>query len=312
MPQPALLFSGQGSQKSGMGRDLAEFSTDAMNLWKQAEQTARLPLREIFWEGDESAMSDTRALQPALSVVNLNLWSALAGKITPRGTAGHSLGEFSALAAAGALSFKETLEITALRGRLMSEADSHAKGGMAAIVKLPLEQVQAIVEEITSTTNGPLIIANHNTPVQFVVSGAKETVSRACDKARERKGHGIELKVSGAFHSLMMQEADRELAVLLRKARWQKPRFPVYCNSNGQAVYDAESAQNAVLAQMTSPVLWIDTLRNQYADGVRSWLEIGPKALLGKMIAPCLVESDMQDIRILLVNTLETVQQFSL
>ena len=120
MTQAVLLFPGQGSQESGMGRDLAEASSDAMNLWKQAERISGLPLREIYWEGDDAAMSDTRALQPALTVVNLNLWSAVAARAAVCGAAGHSLGEFSAMAAAGVISAECAIELTALRGRLMA------------------------------------------------------------------------------------------------------------------------------------------------------------------------------------------------
>ena len=136
----------------------------------------------------------------------------------------------------------------------------------------------------------------------------------ACQKAKERKGRGIELKVSGAFHSPMMEEANKELAPLLRKAVWRKPRFPVYCNQHGKAVHDGESARESLLRQMVSPVRWIETVRNQYANGARFWLELGPKAVLGKMVAPCLngiaVGSDA--LRVELVSTLESLTAFSL
>ena len=122
-----------------------------------------------------------------------------------------------------------------------------------------------------------LLTANYNTPAQLVVSGAKSAVALACQKAKERKGRGIELKVSGAFHSPMMEEANKELAPLLRKAVWRKPRFPVYCNQHGKAVHDGESARESLLRQMVSPVRWIETVRNQYANGARFWLELGPK-----------------------------------
>lgn len=317
MTQPVLLFPGQGSQEPGMGRDLAEASSEAMNLWKRAEGISRLPLREIYWEGDDAAMSDTRALQPALTVVNLNLWRETAARIgnaAPFGAAGHSLGEFSALAAAGVLSPETVLEITALRGRLMAEADAEGKGGMAALLKLDEAQAARIVAEAATESEDLLLVANYNTPAQFVVSGAKAAVALACQKARERKGRGLELKVSGAFHSPMMHEAAQELAPLLRKAFWQKPRFPIYCNLSGKAVHDGESARENVLEQMTSPVRWIETIRNQYQDGARFWLELGPKAVLGKMVAPCLagIAADADEPRIGLIHDLESARAFSL
>ena len=169
----ALLFPGQGSQEAGMGRDLAEADSAAMQLWKRAEAISGLPLREIFWEGDDAAMSDTRALQPALTVVNLNLWRALAGRVQPVAAAGHSLGEFAALAAAGVLDEESVLQIVSLRGRLMAEADPDGRGGMAAILKLSLEQVEGVVREAAEESDRPLIIANYNTPGQYVISGDK-------------------------------------------------------------------------------------------------------------------------------------------
>ncbi|MDR1777894.1 MAG: ACP S-malonyltransferase [Desulfovibrio sp.] len=291
MSRYALLFPGQGSQQAGMGRELAEFSKEAMEFWKLAERVSRLPLREIYWDGDEAAMSDTRALQPALAAVCLNLWREAAGRVSPLGAAGHSLGEFCALAAAGTLEAKTTLELTALRGRLMAEADPCGKGSMAALLKLDESAVAGIVAEVKALGDDMLLIANYNTPAQFVVSGSKTAVTRACSLARERGGRGMVLNVGGAFHSPMMAEASEEFAVALRKATWSRPRFPVYCNVTGRAARDGESLKENLLAQMTSPVLWTETIRSQFADGVRRWLELGPKALLGKMVLPCLGDS---------------------
>lgn len=314
MSQVALLFPGQGSQESGMGRALAEADTEAMQLWKQAEHISGLPLREIYWEGDEVAMSDTRALQPALTVVNLNLWRLMAGRVTPMGAAGHSLGEFSALVAAQSLSPKTVLEITSLRGRLMAEADPDGKGSMAALLKLDESQVQSIVDETVAESNQSLLIANHNTPVQFVISGVREAVMLACQKAKNQKGRGMELKVSGAFHSPMMAEANKELAPLLQKAIWQKPRFPIYCNLDGQPTNDGESLKEKCLQQMISPVRWIETVRKLYADGTRCWIEIGPKAVLSKMVAPCLkaVAPSDESIRVELVNDITSATALAL
>ena len=191
MTRPVLLFPGQGAQRAGMGRDLAESSTEAMNFWKQAERASRLPLREICWEGDEAAMDDTRALQPALTVVNLNLWREMSRLVSPTGAAGHSLGEFSALAAAGALDPATVLDLAALRGRLMAEADPEGRWGMAALLKLDESRAAEIVAEVVAEIPELLLIANYNTPAQFVVSGAKAAVALACKKAKARGGRGV-------------------------------------------------------------------------------------------------------------------------
>ena len=316
--RPALIFAGQGSQVAGMGRDLAEASADAMEYWKEAERISGLPLREIYWEGDEAAMSDTRALQPALTVVNCNLWRALSERfgsaLTPFAAAGHSLGEYSALAAAGVLSPRSVLEITSLRGRLMAEADPEGKGAMAAIVKLDMDAVADIVAEAAAESGALLEAANRNTPQQTVVSGERAAVALAMQKATERKGRALELKVSGAFHSPMMAEANRELAPLLEKTVWHTPRFPVYCNVDGKPVHDGESARKSLLRQMVTPVFWVDLVRNLYLAGVRWWMEISPRAVLGKMVGPSMagIAGMGEDLRVDLIDSLTGILNYAM
>lgn len=314
--RPAVLFSGQGAQSPGMGRDLAEADTDAMACWKDAEKISGLPLREIYWEGDEDAMNDTRALQPALTVANLNLWRAFSDRnaVKPVAAAGHSLGEFAALAAAGVLSPKSVLEITSLRGRLMAEADPEKRGAMAAIVKLDEPAVAQIVDEAGKESGSLIVPANYNTPTQIVVSGTREAVKLACEKAKARKGRAIELKVSGAFHSPLMEDANRELAPLLEKTEWKNPRFPVYCNVDARPVTSGEGAKKNILLQMLSPVYWVNLIRNLYLAGVRWWMEISPRAVLGKMVGPSLagIAGQCDSLRVDLLNSLTSVLNYSL
>lgn len=291
----AVLFPGQGSQEPGMGRDLAEASPEAMDLWKRAERLSGLPLRGIYWDGDDAAMADTRNLQPALTVVNIALWQHVAGRLRPACVAGHSLGEYSALVAAGALDAPAVFELVALRGRLMAEADPAGAGGMAAVLKLSLDDVAEVVRESSEATGGRLIIANYNTPGQFVISGDKQTVADATARVKDRKGRAIPLAVSGAFHSPLMDEAARELSKALARMTWHRPRVPVYCNVTASPQTDGASLAEVMPRQMTSSVRWIETITAQWNDGVRNWVEVGPKGVLTKMVKPILSSISVDD-----------------
>ena len=307
----SLLFPGQGSQTAGMGRDVADADKDAMELWKKAEAISGLPLREICWDGDEKAMSDTRVLQPALTVVCLTLWQQASRHIRPSACAGHSLGEYSALAASGVLDAESTLKLVSLRGALMAESDPDGKGAMAAIVKLSLEKVEEIVTSVAQETGLALIVANYNTPGQYVISGDKAAVDMAGARAKEIKGRALPLAVSGAFHSPLMKEAADQLAAHMRKAVWHKPVCPVYSNVTACGLTDGESIREAMLSQMTSSVRWIDIIRAQYADGQRAFLEIGPKAVLSKMTGRILDDVPAEEYSSSLVSTLAQCEELA-
>ena len=288
MRQASLLFPGQGAQTVGMGRDAADAIPEAMELWKKAEKASGLPLREICWEGDESAMSDTRALQPALTAACLSLWLAMADRVRPLACAGHSLGEYSALAVSGVLDVDSCLELVSLRGRLMAECDPDGRGAMAAIVKLPLEKVVELVDKARAETGQTILVANHNTPAQYVVSGEKEAVELVGQLAKEMKGRAMPLAVSGAFHSPLMGRAAEELSRHMAKYVWRRPKCPVYSNVTASALEEGESVREAMLAQMTSPVRWIEIMRAEAASGLVDFIEVGPKAVLSKMVDRCL------------------------
>ncbi len=308
MREFSLLFPGQGAQVAGMGRDVADADPAAMDMWKKAEAVSGLPLREICWEGDEKAMSDTRVLQPALTVVCLSLWQALSRHVRPAGCAGHSLGEFSALCAGGVLDLETTLRLVSLRGALMADCDPDGRGAMAAIVKLPLEKVEEIVAETVKETGLVLLVANYNTPGQYVISGDREAVNLAGARARAVKGRALPLAVSGAFHSPLMKEACEGLAAHMRRAVWHRPVCPVYSNVTATGLTDGESIREAMLVQMTSPVRWIDIMRAQYADGRRAFLEIGPKAVLGRMVDRCLEGVASGPCETMVISTMEQVR----
>ncbi len=314
----ALLFPGQGSQEPGMGRDVAEASAEAMEFWKKAERISGLPLREIYWESEDPAlMADTRHLQPALTVVNLNLWRELACSLGRSGlsaacAAGHSLGEYSALAAAGVLNPETVLELVSLRGRLMADADPEGRGAMAAVLKLDRTVVEDIASEASNRTGELLLVVNHNTPAQFVVSGTRSAVDAALSLVKEHKGRAVPLAVSGAFHTPLMEAAGRELGAVLAKAIWNRPRFPVYSNVTGRAVADGESLKELAVQQMTSPVLWIDTVVGQWNDGCRAWIEVGPKGVLSRMVKPILaLVPEAEEPAVHSVGSLDAVRELT-
>lgn len=283
MIETGILFPGQGSQEKGMGRDVAERDAAALELWKLAEAESGLPLREICWDGEAADMADTRALQPALTVVNLGLWLAVKDKVAPAAAAGHSLGEFAALAAAGALSPEDAVRAVALRGRLMADCGGEGHG-MAAVVKLGHDTVEDIVARAAETSGAELRIANHNTPAQFVISGEGSALDAAEVLVKEAKGRAIRLAVSGAFHSPLIREAADEFSAFLKTLSWNAPAFPVYHNATALPEPDPDGVRAVMQRQMTSSVLWIQTMRAMFAAGVRRFVEVGPKGVLFKML----------------------------
>ena len=289
MPETALLFPGQGSQAHGMGRKLAEGYSWAMELWKKGERISGLPLRELYWDsGDEAVMGETRNLQPAITIVNLALWMHLSPRLTPACMAGHSLGEFSALCAAKVLGIDDALELVSLRGRLMSEADPENIGTMYAITRLTLDEVESICKEICDQRGKLVRVANRNTPSQYAISGHRQAIDEVVEIVKDKKGKAIPLAVSGAFHTPLMAEASAEFGKYLDKLDWKDPICPIYCNINGEPQTGGGALQTAMRKQMTSPVQWIEVIGNQWKNGVRRWVELGPKGVLTRMVRPIL------------------------
>lgn len=291
IPLTAILFPGQGSQVKNMGRDLAEDDSEYMYWWTKAEAISQQPLREVYWGGDDQDMADTRVLQPALTVTNLTLWMHAAKKIKADVFAGHSLGEYAALAAAKILDVEKILELVSLRGRLMAEAGAPDQG-MTALLKLSQEDVEALVKTAREQSGAQLIVANYNTPGQFVISGQKPALEAAAAIAKELKGRAIPLPVSGAFHSPLIAEAAQELKAQLEKAEWRTPQGKVFFNVSADSQSKPDSIKDIMCRQMASPVRWIEINQAQYRAGCRTFLEVGPKGVLAKMLGQNLQDMD--------------------
>ncbi len=301
----AVIFPGQGSQEKGMGRDVAEQFGWAMALWETAEKESGLGLREIYWDGEASDMADTRALQPALSVVNITLWMAAKEKLSPTGVAGHSLGEYSALAAAGVLSPEETIKAVTLRGRLMAECGGDDQG-MAAVVKLPVEQVQEMVSRAANETGKTLVVANYNSPGQVVVSGQSEALNVLAGAVKQAKGRAITLAVSGAFHSPLIAEAAKEFKQLLVTLDWKAPAIPIFFNATAKTEKNIAAIEQIMCDQMTSSVRWMQIMNNMFDAGARRFAEVGPKNVLSKLAGQNLKDRD--GVETLNIASLEAVQ----
>ncbi|MBQ9104974.1 MAG: ACP S-malonyltransferase [Mailhella sp.] len=296
--QTAILFPGQGAQATGMGRRLAEATPEIMDLWKKAEVISGQPLREIYWESnDATIMAETRTLQPALTVVNFALFLSCVDRFTPVAAAGHSLGEFAALAAAKVLPFEKVLELVTLRGQLMADADPNHEGSMMAVLRLPQDMLEAAVKDAAEKTGKTVRIANKNTPLQLVISGHKEALEVVYEQLKDNsvRGKFFPLAVSGAFHTPLMAEANAEFVKLLDKQDWQTASFPIYSNVNGDPLTEPNLIRNAMRKQMTSSVQWVDTIYNMWKNGVRRWIEFGPQGVTSRMVRPILSAIDVED-----------------
>lgn len=281
----AYIFPGQGSQFPGMGKALYERSAEAREMMDKACEILGFPITDIMFGEDAEALKATRVTQPAIFIHSVVL-ALCSGLEAPAMVAGHSLGEFSALAAAGAMDFEDALRLVAVRASAMQKCCEKVPGTMAAVIKLPTETV----EEICASCAGLVIPANYNSEGQIVISGEAEAVAEACAKMKEAGAkRALPLAVSGAFHSPLMEPARLELAEAIEKTPFRAPACPVYQNVTALPSTDPEVIKDNLLRQLTSPVRWTQTVLNMVADGADSFLEIGPGTVLQglvKRIAP--------------------------
>lgn len=276
----AYVFPGQGSQFPGMAKALYEGNAKGKELLEKANDILRFRITDIMFEGTPDDLKATRVTQPAIFLHSVVLAKCYEG-FRPDMVAGHSLGEFSALAAAEAISFEDALRLVYIRATQMQLCCEKVPGTMAAIVGLPDEKV----EEICSSCEGIVIPANYNCGGQVVISGEKTAVEQACEKAKaEGAKRALPLAVSGAFHSPLMEPARVELGKAIEETRIVEPICPIYQNVSAQAVTDPQTIKKNLLAQLTSPVRWTQSVRNMLADGADYFMEIGPGTVLQGLV----------------------------
>lgn len=266
----------------GMGKDLYDNNALAKELFDKADEVLGFKITDIMFAGTDEQLKETKVTQPAVFLHSVISALCLGDEFKPDMTAGHSLGEFSALVAAGALSFEDGLKLVAARANAMQKACEANPGTMAAIIALPDEKIEEICKEV-SAEGGVVIPANYNCPGQLVISGDTDAINKACEKLKAAGAkRALPLKVGGAFHSPLMQPAKEELQAAIEKTSFSAPKCPVYQNVDGKPHTDPEEIKQNLIAQLTSSVRWTDCVRNMIADGADEFIECGPgKALQG-------------------------------
>ncbi len=277
----AYLFPGQGSQFPGMAKDLYESNATAREMLDKANEILGFRITDIMFEGTAEDLKQTKVTQPAIFLHSTVLAKCLPD-FCPDMVAGHSLGEFSALVAAGAMDFEEGLKLVSIRAQAMQKACEVTPGTMAAIIALPTEKI----EEICAECEGVVVAANYNCEGQVVISGEKEAVNAACEKMKEAGAkRALPLPVGGAFHSPLMEPARAELAEGIEKAVFHKPVCPVYQNVTAEPTTDPAVIKANLLAQLTAPVRWTQSVRNMLGDGAEHFTELGPGKVLQGLVA---------------------------
>ncbi|MCF6223981.1 MAG: ACP S-malonyltransferase [Flavobacteriaceae bacterium] len=277
----AYIFPGQGAQFSGMGLDLFEKSPLAQEYFNKANKILGFSITDIMFEGTAEDLKQTKVTQPAIFLHSVILAKTLGDDFKPNMVAGHSLGEFSALVANGVLDFESALKLVSQRALAMQKACEIETSTMAAIIGLE----DKIVEEVCSKSNGVVVAANYNCPGQLVISGEIKAIDQACEILKEKGARmAMVLPVGGAFHSPLMEPAREELAAAIEDTNFNEPNCPIYQNVVAKSVSNAAEIKENLIAQLTSPVRWTQTIQQMITDGATEFTEIGPgKVLQGLM-----------------------------
>ena len=277
----AYVFPGQGAQFVGMGKDLYDSKEECREMFEKANQILGFRITDLMFAGTADDLKQTKVTQPAVFLHSVILAKYLANDFTPDMVGGHSLGEFSALVAAGAIDFQDGLKLVAARPNAMQKCCEATPSTMAAVLKLE----DSTVEEICASVKDQVVVAaNYNCPGQLVVSGTIEGVNRVCEMVKEAKGKALPLAVGGAFHSPLMEPARVELETAIRQTTFHVPVCPVYQNVNALPTIDPEQIKSNLILQLTSPVRWTATVQNMLQDGATEFIEVGPGTALQGMI----------------------------
>ena len=278
----AYVFPGQGAQFVGMGKDLYDNNPVAKEMFEKANDILGFRITDLMFAGTDEDLRQTKVTQPAIFLHSVILAKTMGSDFNPDMVAGHSLGEFSALTAAGALSFEDGLKLVAARAMAMQKACEMKPSTMAAVLALPDEKV----EEICESVPGVVVCANYNCPGQIVISGEVEAIDAACAKMLEAGAkRALKLKVGGAFHSPCMEPARAELAEAIARTEIHTPICPVYQNVDAKPHTDPEEIKANLVAQLTAPVRWTQTVKNMIADGATEFVEVGPGKVLQGLVA---------------------------
>ena len=284
----ACIFPGQGAQFSGMGKNLFEQSEDAKRIFEEANDILGFDITDIMFNGEAEALKQTNITQPAIFIHSIAAYKSTA-TFTPNMVAGHSLGEFSALVANGALSFAGALKLVAIRAKAMQHACEVSPGTMAAILGLADEKVEEICQHITNGAGETVVAANYNCPGQLVISGSVAGIELACGQLKEAGAkRAMVLPVGGAFHSPLMLPAKNELADAINATSFSNPLCPIYQNVSAEAVTDPALIKENLIAQLTGAVKWTQIVKAMVADGAEKFIEFGPgKVLQGLVLKIC-------------------------
>jgi [acyl-carrier-protein] S-malonyltransferase len=277
----AYVFPGQGAQFTGMGKDLYENSALAKELFEKANEILGFRITDIMFEGTTEELKETKVTQPAVFLHSVILAKTLGEDFKPEMVAGHSLGEFSALVANGALSFEDGLKLVSQRALAMQKACEIKPSTMAAVLGL----ADNIVEEVCASIDGIVVAANYNCPGQLVISGETSAVEKACEAMKSAGAkRALLLPVGGAFHSPMMEPAREELAAAIEATTFSTPICPVYQNVTANAVSDPSEIKKNLIIQLTAPVKWTQSVQQMIADGATLFTEVGPGKVLAGLI----------------------------